>query len=422
MLRVQSHGVMSSPNPYEHQHKHKRRRTDQDGPSHRSACCCCADSSALVPVPVPAHVPLTDKVMREQLELSLVEMQRSTARIESLLGDPTLKLDLDPNAHQGQGREERERVVLAQLEAPSQPSASTARECTRCTMLSSQLAVLQAEAQTHRREREAWSAFKAWWLASLDQRQRQKQRARTSNKHKLHHKHKLHQHEQQQGQREGVAPTWTERMAHKLDSSTRDVWQRAGILPHTVDAERGSGKGEGGDGSDEESGVAPSEGESTTRQEQSEPALPLEPTAPRSPLCVPTSNANPDPTATSGTSTRTLATHPASSPSPRTAGGGGGQDARGEDVVGYVDTRPVRRAHQRRTLVASDCPECTLFYAHLNRAQGERAGDRERNACSRHRSTFPRPTTPEGYWDIGFPTTQQALQINSNAAGANRPP
>jgi hypothetical protein len=38
-----------------------------------------------------------------------------------------------------------------------------------------------------------------------------------------------------------------------------------------------------------------------------------------------------------------------------------------------------------------------------------------RNHISRHRQQWQGPSTPPGYWDIGFPDTQQAAEINRRA-------
>lgn len=34
--------------------------------------------------------------------------------------------------------------------------------------------------------------------------------------------------------------------------------------------------------------------------------------------------------------------------------------------------------------------------------------------CSRHRTTFsPEPGTPEGYWDLSFADSQEAIEVNA---------
>lgn len=39
---------------------------------------------------------------------------------------------------------------------------------------------------------------------------------------------------------------------------------------------------------------------------------------------------------------------------------------------------------------------------------------------SRHRQQWERPKTPPGYWNIGFPDTQQAAEINERARGMHQ--
>ena len=110
----------------------------------------------------------------------------------------------------------------------------------------------------------------------------------------------------------------------------------------------------------------------------------------------------------------TAATHP---PNPTTRPSTGRSTPRpAPTFAAYIDNHPIRNPHHRRTLHASACPDCALFYSHLNAASttaGE--GDLSRMACSRHRSTFQRAQTPDGYWNIGFPTTQEADEVNANA-------
>jgi len=38
-----------------------------------------------------------------------------------------------------------------------------------------------------------------------------------------------------------------------------------------------------------------------------------------------------------------------------------------------------------------------------------------KKAISRHRHTWARASTPPGYWDIGFPNTQEVGSINEKA-------
>jgi hypothetical protein len=43
-----------------------------------------------------------------------------------------------------------------------------------------------------------------------------------------------------------------------------------------------------------------------------------------------------------------------------------------------------------------------------------------KHAISRHRHQWERAPTPPGYWNIGFPSTQEALEINKKAKEMHR--
>jgi hypothetical protein len=43
-----------------------------------------------------------------------------------------------------------------------------------------------------------------------------------------------------------------------------------------------------------------------------------------------------------------------------------------------------------------------------------------KKAISRHRHHWERPRTPPGYWNIGFPDTQEAADINERAREMHR--
>ncbi len=47
---------------------------------------------------------------------------------------------------------------------------------------------------------------------------------------------------------------------------------------------------------------------------------------------------------------------------------------------------------------------------------GNAAIEQHRNAISRHRQQWERAKTPPGYWNIGFPTTQEVAAMNAEAA------
>ena len=68
----------------------------------------------------------------------------------------------------------------------------------------------------------------------------------------------------------------------------------------------------------------------------------------------------------------------------------------------------VRKKSERKQLEAFDCLECQAYYGSLNMSEQER---QERvKTCSRHRGTTARPSTPEGFWDTGMPTTPEAIK------------
>ncbi|KAI1719826.1 DNA endonuclease RBBP8 [Ditylenchus destructor] len=67
---------------------------------------------------------------------------------------------------------------------------------------------------------------------------------------------------------------------------------------------------------------------------------------------------------------------------------------------------PVRNAESRAKLMHGyECRCCAPYYDALNLTPGER--QRRINQVSRHRGFQPIPSTPERYWDIEFPTTQE---------------
>ncbi|KAI1723867.1 prefoldin subunit domain-containing protein [Ditylenchus destructor] len=71
---------------------------------------------------------------------------------------------------------------------------------------------------------------------------------------------------------------------------------------------------------------------------------------------------------------------------------------------------PVRNAEARATLMHGyECRCCAPYYDALNLTPGER--QRRINQVSRHRGFQPIPSTPERYWDIEFPTTQEQRNL-----------
>ncbi|KAG8571075.1 hypothetical protein GDO81_011518 [Engystomops pustulosus] len=71
-------------------------------------------------------------------------------------------------------------------------------------------------------------------------------------------------------------------------------------------------------------------------------------------------------------------------------------------VVDFPHIEVVRNKEERRKLQGHTCKECELYYADL--PEEERA--KKLSACSRHRFRYIPPSTPENFWEVGFPSTQ----------------
>ncbi|KAJ1191149.1 hypothetical protein NDU88_000465 [Pleurodeles waltl] len=76
-----------------------------------------------------------------------------------------------------------------------------------------------------------------------------------------------------------------------------------------------------------------------------------------------------------------------------------------ERKKGYLDfphIEVVRNKEERRKMLGHTCKECEIYYADL--PDEERA--QKLASCSRHRFRYIPPSTPENFWEVGFPTTQ----------------
>ncbi|GFU37408.1 DNA endonuclease RBBP8 [Nephila pilipes] len=65
----------------------------------------------------------------------------------------------------------------------------------------------------------------------------------------------------------------------------------------------------------------------------------------------------------------------------------------------------VRKKSERKQLNAFDCRECEKYYADLGLSEEEK--QKRMKNCSRHRSKFAPPATPEHFWELDFPDTQE---------------
>ncbi|XP_067234442.1 DNA endonuclease RBBP8 isoform X1 [Chanodichthys erythropterus] len=66
----------------------------------------------------------------------------------------------------------------------------------------------------------------------------------------------------------------------------------------------------------------------------------------------------------------------------------------------------VRKKDERRKLKGHYCKECEIYYAHLP----EEEKQKKLSSCSRHRYRYIPPSTPENFWEVGFPSTQTCVE------------
>ncbi|PWY99570.1 hypothetical protein BCV70DRAFT_120588 [Testicularia cyperi] len=318
-----------------------------------------------------------------------------------------------------------------------QRSSQSDRTCDRCVDLRRKVSELEKQAKRHEQERRAWKEFKAWWLDSLEKRDRRKHK-------KLNRKERTHTSTRQTASPcKAATSTCANRstdtvsqMLNNLDDRTKLLWQRAGIasLPsgasdahvpvavvetaapgQAVDscwaaktpessemalAVRPNLAGSGGAASQSPSDCSRPPRDAAARKHVTAPASSLQPDELDSFVFDSQMDQIPTKVSMEVTAPDNLPALPA---------------------VGHIDDVPERSKFKRRAMLAHDCPDCVEFYVHFNDATGHRAaGQAERQACSRHRSTHQRPLTPPGYWNIGFPTTQDADEINQRARQQHR--
>uniref|UniRef100_A0A672LA16 DNA endonuclease RBBP8 n=1 Tax=Sinocyclocheilus grahami TaxID=75366 RepID=A0A672LA16_SINGR len=66
----------------------------------------------------------------------------------------------------------------------------------------------------------------------------------------------------------------------------------------------------------------------------------------------------------------------------------------------------VRKKDERRKLKGHYCKECENYYAGLP----EEERQKKLSSCSRHRYRYVPPSTPENFWEVGFPSTQTCVE------------
>ncbi|OCT76705.1 hypothetical protein XELAEV_18031908mg [Xenopus laevis] len=75
---------------------------------------------------------------------------------------------------------------------------------------------------------------------------------------------------------------------------------------------------------------------------------------------------------------------------------------RKKPAIDFPHIEVVRNKEERRKMLGHTCKECELYYADL--PEEERA--KKLASCSRHRFRYIPPSTPENFWEVGFPSTQ----------------
>ncbi|XP_067402863.1 DNA endonuclease RBBP8 isoform X2 [Emydura macquarii macquarii] len=95
-------------------------------------------------------------------------------------------------------------------------------------------------------------------------------------------------------------------------------------------------------------------------------------------------------------------------------------DERKNSVLGFPHIEVVRKREERRKLLGHTCKECEIYYADIPEEEREK----KLAACSRHRFRYIPPSTPENFWEVGFPSTQTCVErgyIKEDLAPSHRP-
>ncbi|XP_025891256.1 DNA endonuclease RBBP8 [Nothoprocta perdicaria] len=95
-------------------------------------------------------------------------------------------------------------------------------------------------------------------------------------------------------------------------------------------------------------------------------------------------------------------------------------DERKNTVLDFPHIEVIRKKEERRKLLGHTCKECEVYYADIP------AEEREKKLafCSRHRFRYIPPSTPENFWEVGFPSTQTCVErgyIKEDLAPCQRP-
>ncbi|NWU54085.1 CTIP endonuclease, partial [Dromas ardeola] len=95
-------------------------------------------------------------------------------------------------------------------------------------------------------------------------------------------------------------------------------------------------------------------------------------------------------------------------------------DERKNTVLDFPHIEVIRKKEERRKLPGHTCKECEIYYADIPEEEREK----KLAACSRHRFRYIPPSTPENFWEVGFPSTQTCVErgyIKEDLAPCQRP-
>ncbi|KNC47816.1 uncharacterized protein AMSG_04045 [Thecamonas trahens ATCC 50062] len=82
----------------------------------------------------------------------------------------------------------------------------------------------------------------------------------------------------------------------------------------------------------------------------------------------------------------------------------------------------VRNRAERSRLQGFTCEMCKAFYEACGVFNDNCEHDAVVQAASRHRARYPKPATPEGYWQIGFSSSAEAIDLSPANPPSPRPP
>ncbi|KAL1006958.1 hypothetical protein UPYG_G00079680 [Umbra pygmaea] len=80
-------------------------------------------------------------------------------------------------------------------------------------------------------------------------------------------------------------------------------------------------------------------------------------------------------------------------------------DSKYSNYLSFAHVDVVRKKAERRKLKGHTCKECEIYYADLPEAERVK----KLSSCSRHRFRYIPPSTPENFWEVGFPSTQTCM-------------